>query len=72
MKHFYIIANPQKDKELVLTKKMQACIEEYGGSCQFQLNREYGKEDIPDGTECILVVGGDGTLLQAEIGRAHV
>ncbi len=65
MKHFYIIANPQKDKELVLTKKMQACIEEYGGSCQFQLNREYGKEDIPDGTECILVVGGDGTLLQA-------
>lgn len=65
MKHFYIIANPQKDKDLALTSEMKSYIEEYGGSCGYQLNMEYRSEEIPDETECILVVGGDGTLLRA-------
>lgn len=65
MKHFYIIANPQKDKELVLTKQIQEYIEEHGGNCRYQMNQEYGTTEIPKETECILVVGGDGTLLRA-------
>lgn len=65
MKHFYIIANPQKDKELVLTKQIQSYIEKHGGSCGYQMNQEYKQEKIPEQTECILVVGGDGTLLWA-------
>ena len=65
MKHFYIIANPQKDKELALTKKMQAYIESHGGTCGYLRNQECSGQEIPDDTECILVAGGDGTLLRA-------
>ena len=64
MKHFYIIVNPQKDKELVLTKQMQKYIAEHGGNCGYQINQEYDAVEIPKETECILVVGGDGTLLR--------
>lgn len=69
MKHFYIITNPQKDKDLVLTGKMQSYILGHGGTCSYELNRHTqstveGKEQIPADTECILVVGGDGTLLR--------
>ncbi len=65
MKHFYIIANPQKDKELVLTKQIKKFIEEHGGSCDYQLNQAYDVAELPNKTECVLVVGGDGTLLRA-------
>lgn len=65
MKHFYIIANPQKDKELALTRQIKNYIEEHGGSCVSQMNQEYDIEEIFRQTECILVVGGDGTLLRA-------
>lgn len=70
MKHFYIIANPQRDEQLKLTKEMQQYILAHGGSCGYQINRElegisFDKEKIPKETECILVVGGDGTLLGA-------
>lgn len=65
MKHFYIIANPQKDRELVLTRQIQDYIKAHGGSCGYQANQEDHLEEIPNETECILVVGGDGTLLWA-------
>lgn len=65
MKHFYIIANPQKDKELVLTKQIKKFIEEHGGSCDYQLNQACDVTELPNKTECVLVVGGDGTLLRA-------
>ncbi|MBR3770175.1 MAG: NAD(+)/NADH kinase [Lachnospiraceae bacterium] len=71
MKHFFIITNQQKDKELTLTKQMQAFIEEKGGSCSY-LAMEGKKgvdalpqpESIPEETECMLVLGGDGTLIR--------
>lgn len=65
MKNFYIIVNPQKDKDLQLTKQIQSYIEAQGGSCGYQMNQEYRQEEIPSRTDCILVVGGDGTLLRA-------
>ncbi|MEG0962019.1 MAG: NAD(+)/NADH kinase [Lachnospiraceae bacterium] len=69
MKHFYIIANPQKDINLVLTQKIQQSILKQGGTCGYQINRKSEdatlcQEEIPKETECILVVGGDGTLLR--------
>lgn len=71
MKHFFIITNQQKDKELTLTKQMQAFIEEHGGICSY-LAMEGKKgvdalpqpEAIPAETECMLVLGGDGTLIR--------
>ncbi len=70
MNHFYIIANAQKDYQLEITKKIQQFIIQNGGTCDYQLNQEqegtiFDKRRIPDDTECIFVVGGDGTLLGA-------
>lgn len=70
MKHFYIIVNPRRDQQLKLTKELYDFILENGGTCGYQENREeegtlFDESRIPDDTECILVVGGDGTLLRA-------
>lgn len=71
MKHFFIIANLQKDKGLVLTKQMKSFIEEKGGTCSyFGMEGKKGvdelprPEDIPDEIECMLVLGGDGTMIR--------
>ena len=70
MKHFYIIANPRRDKQLELTKRIHKFIINNGGVCGYQVNQEqegvlFDTKQIPEETECILVVGGDGTLLGA-------
>ena len=71
MKHFFIIANQQKDKDLVLTKQMKVFIEERNGTCEyFSMEGKKGVDalphsnHIPKETECILVLGGDGTLIR--------
>ncbi len=53
-----------------LTKEIQDFILDNGGICGYQVNREeegmmFEEGRIPIDTECILVVGGDGTLLRA-------
>lgn len=73
MKHFYIITNEQKDKELKVTRQVQEYILEKGGTCQYGQNRRLGPEgygnlkpeEIPEDTECVFCVGGDGTLIRA-------
>ncbi len=60
MNQFYIITNRQKDPELLVTGKIRAFLESRGRSCT--LNSE---GPMPEGTGCALVLGGDGTLLQA-------
>lgn len=70
MKHFYMIVNPKRDEQLELTKEIQQFILEKGGTCGYLVNRvqegiSFEGSQIPDETECILVVGGDGTLLRA-------
>ena len=74
MKHFFIITNQQKDNNLELTKQMKKYIEEHGGTCAYYATE--GKkgidaapelEDIPKVTECIFVLGGDGTLIRAAV-----
>ena len=73
MKHFYVITNRHKDPELEVTNRIKNYIENRGGSCTIQVKepsprREESYTDsawLPDGTECMLVLGGDGTMLQA-------
>lgn len=53
-----------------LTKEIHQFIIENGGVCGYQASREqegaqFGTGHVPEDTECILVVGGDGTLLGA-------
>ena len=74
MDRFYVISNSAKDPEGKIAHKIKAYLEAKGRRCLLQ--ECSGKESprsykytnaslIPEDTECILVVGGDGTLLQA-------
>lgn len=78
MKHFLMIVNSFKDEGLRLTKEIMAYIETKGGSCTcFTSNGEERKnaapnsEDIPPETECVIVLGGDGTLIRAAAKLVH-
>ena len=80
MNRFYIIANSEKDKDLKTTRQIYDYLSAHGKSCtvreyqklEGRLKSGDGKsvgytnaDWIPEGTECILVLGGDGTLIQA-------
>ncbi len=79
MDRFCIITNSDKDKELKLTGEIVSYLEAHGRQCLVQQaqRREEGPFHytdpglIPEGTECILVLGGDGTLLQAARDVVH-
>ena len=72
MKHFVVIANAYKDRDFALTNKIVAYIEQKGGTAKGLMSNveaisdnEFELEDIPQDTQCILVLGGDGTLIRA-------
>ncbi len=67
MNNFLIIANKQKDTNLEITEQIRDHITRMGAVCNVydQYNRDVSAIDIPDGTQCILVIGGDGTILAA-------
>lgn len=72
MRHFFIITNSYKDKDLTLTKSMQDYIETKGGSCGYYVSSgEENEHDgihpdvLPQQLDLIFVIGGDGTLIRA-------
>lgn len=75
MDSFYVITNQEKDENLVTTHRVQEYLKKHGKRCQVrefqdpkahQAHRGYtNAEMIPADTDCILVLGGDGTLIQA-------
>ncbi len=68
MDNFYIITNLLKDADLKITNEIKKYIEENGKRCILSEKDEQGHiipETIPDGMECGLVLGGDGTLIRA-------
>ena len=73
MDRFYIIPNNAKDPELTFSNRIIAYLEKHGARCHVQKITEkmegpyhYTDPDgIPQDTQCIIVLGGDGTLLQA-------
>ena len=60
MKHFYVVSNAAKDENFVLRNRVCAYLTERGALCQLQ--EEEGKPS-PE-TECVITLGGDGTLLR--------
>lgn len=70
MKKFHIITNETKDKDLVITQKLQEIIAEKGGTSQVVLfdvksnGRCLTEETFLKEADCALVLGGDGTLLR--------
>ena len=79
MDRFYIITNSDKDSNLAITGKITEYLKAHGRSCEVQQAERkhegaYHYTDpskIPDDTQCIIVLGGDGTLLQAARDVVH-
>ncbi|MDY3920186.1 MAG: NAD(+)/NADH kinase [Candidatus Limivivens sp.] len=74
MEKFYVITNGQKDPGFCVTKTIRDYLAEKGKVCLVPedgegLERHSYKYTnaslIPEDVDCVLVVGGDGTLLQA-------
>ncbi len=64
MKHFYLIANPSKTGALDMAEKLETEFLRRGATCVH--TRGYTRpEQIPADTECVITLGGDGTLIQA-------
>ena len=72
MKHFILITNACKDKDLKLSNQIINYIVAKGGTAACFVSNagapeipDFAIEDIPKNTECMLVLGGDGTLIRA-------
>ena len=83
MKKFALLTNYSKDKRLVYTRMIKTYIKENGGSYWIPRyisepdkdgDQRYDFSDMPEDIECVLVLGGDGTLLQAarELLQRHI
>ena len=73
MKKFAIITNAYKDKKLVLTHKIVDYITKKGGYAVALSEGHEGLDEytdinfskMPEDTDCIMVLGGDGTLIRS-------
>lgn len=71
MKNFYIITNASKDKDFTRTNYIKKKLEELGAKCTIRkhtskvIGAYTDAASIPMEVEGVLVLGGDGTLLQA-------
>lgn len=65
MKKFLVVTNEFKDERLVITERLQKHIEKRGGQCETLLYHPNGlnRLEFDRDADCILVLGGDGTLL---------
>ncbi len=73
MKRFFIFTNKSKDPEMKETARIRSYLEAHGAICEVAEmeravdasgNREY-LCTVPEESECCIVLGGDGTMLQA-------
>lgn len=73
MNRFYVVTNAIKDPELQMTRMVENYLRELGCECNVEgltpEGGDYGsvwrQEHITDDIECVIVLGGDGTVLQA-------
>lgn len=72
MKRFFLIANLAKEFVPETRAYIRECLEKRGAECRFLTlaqHNKYGKhtpsELVPGDTECVITIGGDGTLIQA-------
>ena len=73
MKHFLIYTNRHKDRELRMTERIRAYLQEKGQCVTVKLcelkeqyeGQEEATSDFPPEADCMIVLGGDGTMLQA-------
>lgn len=79
MKHFFLIINREKDREGKVTARVRDYLKKKGAVCvccsgcaeQKASYRYTDPAEIPPETECVIVLGGDGTLIQAARDLVH-
>lgn len=62
MNNFFIFANSMKDPDFAMSGEVAAFLRQHGKNCAIGSD---ATQDIPADTDCVLVLGGDGTVLQA-------
>ena len=81
MKHFLIYTNRLKDKNLATTKRICDYLESKGQRATVKADGDSNRgntdeipTDIPRDVDCMIVLGGDGTVLQAarETKKLHI
>lgn len=81
MDHFFVLTNQPKDKELKITNYICGYMRERGKRCDYMVfapereplgNSNLNPLNLPGDLECILVLGGDGTLLQAAMDTLYL
>lgn len=74
MKHIVIMPNPKKDKSFAVTKTLASKLLFFGG--EVYIDQKFGDTfddsvkrytDFPENAELIIVVGGDGSILDASV-----
>ena len=67
MRHFVIYTNPHKDKDGSLTARIRSFLLSQGCEVSQVIMSEEGRaaQQISETADCMLVLGGDGTMLQA-------
>ncbi|HIT65238.1 MAG TPA: NAD(+)/NADH kinase [Candidatus Ventrimonas merdavium] len=68
MEHFYLIANSQKEGTRQAAADIAAYVRSRGGTCAGGIpenGRNVAPSQVPEETECVITLGGDGTLIQA-------
>lgn len=58
MKHFYLIANPSKKGTKEMAREITSYLARHGATCT-------EGPQVPTDTECVITLGGDGTLIRA-------
>lgn len=64
MKSFYLITNESKDPDLIKTVQIEKIITDLGGVITGKVIQSEMTDMVPDKTDCIVVLGGDGTILR--------
>lgn len=74
MQHFYIITNQSKDPEFQITNQITDYLSAHGRKYTLSTERHTNADHVPKDVDLVLVLGGDGTLLQAaaDLADSHV
>ena len=72
MEYFYIVANYEKEYARETERQIRAFLESKGAVCRSQQpgadsagSRRTDRSEVPTETQCLITIGGDGTLIRA-------
>lgn len=69
MKNFLVVTNCAKDENIAISEKIKKYIIGKGGECTTYVVRKFSELSdsipIPENMECVIVLGGDGTMIRS-------